>query len=163
MCFGFYGSTLTLINGVEENNIMPLYDVEIIRNRIKNKYNALISEEEKKLRNISEEEKDDERRKWYLDIKKRIIANCQACVGPSINDDKFLNRVKEISNLKKQLFSPGRLTCVDSIERSNRAIRFNIFKLEDKMNSFLKRISDEEIGRNFMNLHFQRRIYGRDV
>ena len=129
--------------------IIPLEDAEYERSRIEAKYEELINAEKNKLRTVSQEEKDKEKLERYESIKKRIIRNCEWLINRDLDDEDFVNRVKEIANLKKQLFSPEKLPCMNEIHRYNGTIKYNIRELERERNNVLKRISDEEIEKRF--------------
>ena len=125
--------------------ILPIEDVEYERTRIITKYESLVKEEKTKLKTVSQEEKDKQKVERYENIKQRIIRNCEWCINRDLDDVDFVNRVKEISNLKKQLFSPERLPCMNEIHRYNGTVKYNIRELERERDNALKRISDEEI------------------
>ena len=125
--------------------ILSIEDVECERTRIIAKYESLIKEEKAKLKTVSQEEKDKQKVERYEDIKKRILRNCEWCINRDLDDEDFVNRVKEIANLKKQLFSPEKLPCMSEIHRYNGTIKYNVRELEREREKVLKRISDEEI------------------
>ena len=132
---------------IDYRYILPIEDVEYERTRIITKYEFLIKEEKAKLKTVSQEEKDKQKIERYENIKQRIIRNCEWCINRDLDDEDFVNRVKEISNLKKQLFSPEKLPCMNEIHRYNGTIKYNIRKLERERDKILNRISDETIGR----------------
>lgn len=125
--------------------IIPIEDVEYERTRIITKYESLVKKEKAKLKTVSQEEKDKQKAERYENIKQRIIRNCEWCINRDLDDVDFVNRVKEIANLKKQLFSPERLPCMNEIHRYNGTVKFNIRELERERDKALERISDEEI------------------
>lgn len=129
--------------------ILSIEDVEYERTRIITKYESLIKEEKAKLKTVSQEEKDKQKVERYESIKQRIIKNCEWCINRDLDDEDFVNRVKEISNLKKQLFSPEKLPCMSEIHRYNGTIKYNIRELEREKDRALNRISDEEIEKRF--------------
>lgn len=131
--------------------ILPMEDNEYERSRIIVKYDSLIEEEKKKIKTVSQEEKDKEKVERYESIKQRIIRNCEWCISKDLDDEDFVNRVKEIANLKKQLFSPGKLPCMSEIHKYNGTIKYNIRELERERDKVLKRISDEEIYKRLEN------------
>ena len=110
--------------------ILTIEDVEYERTRIITKYEYLVKEEKAKLKTVSQEEKDKQKVERYENIKQRIIRNCEWCINRDLDDEDFVNRVKEIVNLKKQLFSPERLPCMNEIHRYNGTVKFNIRELE---------------------------------
>ena len=132
---------------IDYRYILPIKDVKYERTRIITKYEFLIKEEKAKLKTVSQEEKDKQKVERYENIKQRIIRNCEWCINRDLDDEDFVNRVKEISNLKKQLFSPEKLPCMNEIHRYNGTIKYNIRKLERERDKILNRISDETIGR----------------
>lgn len=125
--------------------ILPIEDIEYEKARIIAKYESLIKEEKEKLKTVSQEEKDKQKVERYESIKQRIIRNCEWCINRDLDDEDFVNRVKEIANLKKQLFSPEKLPCMNEIHRYNGTVKYNIRELERERDRVLKRISDEEI------------------
>ena len=131
--------------------IIPMEDNEYELSRIMVKYDSLIEEEKKKIKTVSQEEKDKEKVERYESIKQRIIRNCEWCISKDLDDEDFVNRVKEIANLKKQLFSPGKLPCMSEIHKYNGTIKYNIRELERERDKVLKRISDEEIYKRLEN------------
>lgn len=139
---------------VDERYIIPIEDNECERARIMVKYDSLIEEEKKKLKTVSQEEKDKEKVDRYESIKQRIIRNCEWCINKDLDDEDFVNRVKEIANLKKQLFSPKKLPCMNEIHRYNGMIKYNIRDLERERDKVLSRISDEEIEKRLANFGY---------
>ena len=130
---------------IDYRYILQIEDVEYERTRIITRYESLIKEEKAKLKTVSQEEKDKQKVERYEDIKQRIIRNCEWCINRDLDDVDFMNRVKEISNLKKQLFSPEKLPCMIEIHRYNGTIKYNIRELERERDKALNRIADEEI------------------
>ena len=141
--FDDYRMNMTV--NVKRTNILPISQVEHEREDITKRYNFLINEEKNKLRTVSDEEKDKDKLERYESIKQRIIRNCERLIDMDLDDEDFVNRVKEIANLKKQLFSPDRLPCMNEIHKHNGTIKYNIRQLETERNRVLSRISDEEI------------------
>ena len=131
------------------NFILPIENVEFERTRIITKYEKLISREKEKLKTVSQEEKDKQKSERYESIKQRIIKNCEWCIDRDLDDEDFVNRVKEIANLKKQLFSPEKLPCISEVHKYNGTIKYNIRQLEQERYKLLKQISDEEIELRF--------------
>ena len=142
---------IAIAYNVDEKYILPMEDNEYERARIMVKYDSLIEEEKKKLKTVSQEEKDKEKVERYESIKQRIIRNCEWCINKDLDDEDFVNRVKEIANLKKQLFSPEKLPCINEIHRYNGTIKYNIRELERERDKVLSRISDEEIEKKMTN------------
>lgn len=134
---------------IDHKYILPVEDSEYERTRIMVKYEKLIEEEKKKLRTVSQEEKDKQKVERYEDIKQRIIRNCEWCINKDLDDEDFVNRVKEITNLKKQLFAPEKLPILSEIHRYNGTIKYYIRKLEEERDRVLNRISDKEINTKF--------------
>lgn len=134
-----------IVYNIDCRYILPIEDVEYERTRIVTKYESLIKEEKAKLKTVSQEEKDKQKVERYESIKQRIIRNCEWCINRDLDDEDFVNRVKEISNLKKQLFSPEKLPCMNEIHRYNGTIKYNIRELERERDKALNRIADEEI------------------
>lgn len=140
---------INITYSIDYNYIIPLKNVRCERNRIAVVYEKLIEEEKKKLKKVSQEEKDEQKVERYKDIKRRIIRNCERCINKDLDDEDFISRIKEIANLKKQLFSPEKLPIINEIHKYNGTIKYNIRKLEQERNRILNRISDEEIERRF--------------
>ena len=140
---------LNIAYDIDCRYILSIEDVEYERTRIITKYESLIKEEKAKLKTVSQEEKDKQKVERYESIKQRIIRNCEWCINRDLDDEDFVNRVKEISNLKKQLFSPEKLPCMNEIHRYNGTIKYNIRELDRERDKVLKRISDEEIEKRF--------------
>lgn len=136
---------ICLAHNIELRYILPISQVQFERDNIVSKYENLINIEKSKLRTVSQEEKDKEKLERYENIKQRIIRNCEWCINKDLDDEDFINRVKEIANLKKQLFCPERLPCMSEIHKHNGTIKYNIRKLESERNGLLNRLSDEEI------------------
>ena len=144
---------IAIAYNVDEKYILPMEDNEYERARIMVKYDSLIEEEKKKLKTVSQEEKDKKKVERYESIKQRIIRNCEWCINKDLDDEDFVNRVKEIANLKKQLFSPEKLPCMNEIHRYNGTIKYNIRELERERDKVLSRISDEEIEKKMANFY----------
>lgn len=143
MYFGDYW--IGIAYDIDCRYILPIEDIECARKRVVTKYESLIKEEKAKLKTVSQVEKDKGKVERYESIKQRIIKNCEWCINRDLDDEDFVNRIKEISNLKKQLFSPEKLPCMNEIHRYNGTIKYNIRELEAERDKVLKRISDEEI------------------
>lgn len=136
---------ISIAYSIDHRYIIPIEDNKCERVRIMNRYENLIEEEKKKLKTVSQEEKDKEKVERYENIKQRIIRNCEWCINKDLDDEDFINRVKEIANLKKQLFAPEKLSCISKIHKYNGAIKYNIRELFKERDKMLQRISDEEI------------------
>ena len=100
---------------------------------------------------ISQKEKDEEKIRKYNDIKNRIRKNCEWLINEDLDDEDFIDRIKEISRLKKQLFSIDLSDCVYRVRKHNGIIKYKIKQLEEDMVIVLSRISDEKIKREFEN------------
>lgn len=134
---------------VDYHYMIPIEEVESERERIKIKYDSLIKAEKNRLKTVSQEEKDKQKVERYESIKQRIIRNCEWCISKDLDDEDFVNRVKEIANLKKQLFAPEKLPILSEIHRYNGTIKYNIRKLEEERDRALTRISDKEIEKRY--------------
>lgn len=143
----FDSGNLRVATGINRNYVKAIYEIDNEKAAIINTYNDLINKEKCKLKTVSQEEKDQEKVARFNNIKQRIVKNCEGLLHNDIDDEDFVNRVKEISNLKKQLFSPEKLQCISEIHRFNGAIKYNIRELERERDSLLKRLSDEDIMR----------------
>lgn len=130
-------------------NISLAEDNQFEISKIITVYNELIEEKKKELKTVSQEEKDVQKRERYENIKYRIMKNCEYCINKDLDDHDFVNRVKEIANLKKQLFSPEQLPCISETHKYNGIIKYRIRKLEEERNKLVRRISDEEYDRVF--------------
>jgi len=122
-------------------------NLEKVRQDIVDYYNPQINELKSKLRNVTSEEKIQERIEKYNDIKDRIIKNCER-IAACIDDDEFENRLKEIGKLKKQLNSIE-LDCGDIIRKENAKVKYDIRQIQQRMNGSLNNISDENIIKAF--------------
>jgi len=140
-----------IIRNVKLENICSIDDIEIVKTKIYYIYDKLLANEKLKLKFISQVEKDEEKLQSYNSIKYRIIKNCEWLIKSDLDDEDFINRVKEIANLKKQLFTQ-RLECVDEIHKYNGTIKFNYKKIENERNKLLKCISDETINKYFKDM-----------
>jgi hypothetical protein len=147
MYFDYYKNPIAY--SISEKYISFAYNNNIEQSRIKSCYEKLIEAEKKKLKTVSQEEKDKQKAERYENIKQRIIRNCEWCINKDLDDEDFINRVKEIANLKKQLFSPEKLPCISEIHRYNGTIKYNIRQLEEERNRLINQISDEEIANRF--------------
>lgn len=112
--------------------------------KINERYKYLIDEEKKKLKTVSQVEKDEQRKLVFNNTKQRIIRNCEWLTTKDIDEEDFINRVKEIANLKKQLFSPNKLPCMDEIHKYNGTIKYNIRQLENERNKIIDRLTGEK-------------------
>lgn len=131
--------------------ITSLEDIEHVRCEIEAFYDGLIKIEKAKLMTISQKEKDKEKIRKYNDIKNRIRKNCEWLINEDLDDEDFIDRIKEISRLKKQLFSIDLSDCVYRVRKHNGIIKYKIKQLEEDMVIVLSRISDEKIKREFEN------------
>jgi hypothetical protein len=138
---------LKVATNINRNYIKPMSELENEKEVIINTYDNLIDKEKSKLKTVSQEEKDQEKITRFNNIKQRIVKNCEWLLHNDIDDEDFVNRVKEISNLKKQLFSPEKLQCINEIHRFNGTIKYNIRELQRERDSLLKRLSNEDIMR----------------
>lgn len=121
---------------------ISILDEEI--EKINERYKYLIDEEKKKLKTVSQVEKDEQRKLVFNNTKQRIIRNCEWLTTKDIDEEDFINRVKEIANLKKQLFSPNKLPCMDEIHKYNGTIKYNIRQLENERNKIIDRLTGEK-------------------
>lgn len=120
-----------------------LENVQLVRNAIECYYTEELSKLKLKLKYVTSEEKIIERKQKYDSAKDRILKNCEKLIS-CVDDDEFENRLKEITNLKKQLFAID-LECGDIIRKDNGKIKHDIKEETSIMNSELHRISDEAI------------------
>lgn len=141
----FDSHNLKIATVINRNYIKPITEIDNEKDAIFNTYNNLIEKEKCKLKTVLKEEKDKEKIERFNNIKQRIIRNCEWLLHNDIDDEDFVNRVKEISNLKKQLFSPEKLQCISEIHRYNGTIKYNIKELQRERDSILNRLSDENI------------------
>lgn len=132
---------------IESSKIMPLYEVDKVRQSILKYYSSKIAELKSKLKTVTSEEKISERLDKYNDIKHRILKNCERILTCE-DDDEFENRLKEINKLKKEIGSID-LECGDIIRKENGKIKYEINLISQKMNISLRNISDEKIEETF--------------
>jgi len=130
--------------------IDSVINVAKVRQDIIDYYTPLINEHKNKLKRVTTEEKMQERVKKYNDIKYRIIKNCER-VAICEDDDEFENRLKEINKLKKEIHAIN-LDSGDIIRKENAKIKYDMRQVEQRMNSSLYKISDEEIEKTFSKI-----------
>ena len=106
--------------------IDDLVNVEKVRQDIIDYYNPKIVELKSKIKTATSEEKVQGRINKYNDVKQRILKNCERIVVCA-DDDEFENRLKEISKLKKELYTIN-LDCSDIIRKENGKIKYEIKK-----------------------------------
>jgi len=140
-----------ILSNIPHKNVCSIDDIEIVRTKIYYTYDKLLADEKSKLKSISQIEKDKEKLENFNNIKYRIIRNCEWLIKSDLDDEDFINRVKEISNLKKQLFNQ-KLECVDEIRRYNGTIKYNYREIERERNKLLKCISNETINKYFKDI-----------
>lgn len=140
-----------IIRNVKLDNICSIDENEIVRTKIYYIYDKLLADEKLKLKSISRIEKDKEKLENFNNIKHRIIRNCEWLIKSDLDDEDFINRVKEIANLKKQLFTQ-KLECVDEIHKYNGTVKFNYRQIEKERDKLLNCISDETICKYFKDM-----------
>jgi len=128
-------------------NIMPIEEIDICRKRISDYYDDSINILRSQIRHPSEEDKDQEKSAKYENAKHRLLENCKRLLK-SEDDEEILNRVKEISSLKKQLLNIE-FDCASEIRKYNGTIKYEIRELEAGKAKDLGRLSDDVINRNF--------------
>lgn len=139
-----YDSFHTL-SGVGNESLTNINEVDNLRVKTDIYFNNMLKNKLKELREISLEDKEQEQIARYNDIKKRIIANCNAIVDYTITEEEFVNRTKELASLKKQLFSPEKLECVSLIHKHNGKIKYEYKKIKENYKKALDSISEDEI------------------
>lgn len=97
------------------------YFITIIDDEI-NKYKSNI-------RKLTSEEKDELVKNKFYEIQKRINATADTMLN-STNESQWINCLKEICQLKKQLFSI-KIKDLDNIHKENGSIRWKIRQLEE--------------------------------
>jgi hypothetical protein len=138
------GHSFSKCKNVKVENICSISDRDTVIQDIKNRYVPLLLQKKNQLKTVSTEEKDKEKQEWYDNIKKRILVNAERMLKSDLDDDDFLNRVKELTNLKKQLFT-NELKCISEIHRYNGTIKYEYRQLENEMNKLIDGISDKSI------------------
>lgn len=130
---------------IEGDLIMHLNDanVSFARANIINHFDEAIISEENKIRKVTAEEKIREFTTKYTELKQRINTVAKGILFAQ-DDCDFENNLKEICQLKKQLFSI-KLECADEIRKRNGEIKYNIKKLRESKKSYLTKISDSLI------------------
>lgn len=144
-------AVLTIYSSVYKNIrtawISPLSDKENVRKEISSYWESKIKEAELQLRKPTQEEKDNERVEKYEELKKQIKTVARR-LAESNDDADFENRLKAISDMKKNIFSIE-LECVFDIRIQNGKIKWKIRELIQNKESELKKISDESIEKTF--------------
>jgi hypothetical protein len=140
----YTGHSFSKCKNVKRENICNVTERDTVINDINNRYEPLLLQKKSQLKTVSIEEKDKEKRDWYENIKQRIMVNAERMLKNDLDDDDFLNRLKELSNLKKQLFT-NELNCVSAIHRYNGTIKYEYRQLENEMNKLIDGISDKNI------------------
>ncbi|MCD7996501.1 MAG: hypothetical protein LUH21_04625 [Clostridiales bacterium] len=127
-------------------------DIEQVRNEIIEYYEKAITHKKSELKTVSDEEKDKQKLERYLDIKNRIIRNCEWLIKTDLDDEDFINRVKEISNLKKQLFSPDKLPVTNEVHKYNGTIKYEIRGLQSELKKRLDGLAYESIEKFYSSI-----------
>ena len=125
------------------DKIDSIDNIEIHRNNIEKYYDTKIELLKKKIRSVTEEDKDIEKKEKYNEAKKRLISNCKRLVE-SIDDEEILNRANEINNLKNQMKNVE-FDCISTIRKENGTIKYSIRNLESEKAKTLDGISDRII------------------
>ena len=137
----------TVYRNIKEYNIETIENVETVRNDIKYYYEKQILELEGKIKTVTSEEKEEEKKETYLKLQKQIKATAKN-LYESTNDHDFENRLKAITEMKKSIFSIE-LECVSQIRIENGAVKYKIKELERQLKNSLDNISDEQINNAF--------------
>ena len=136
---------MNIAKNIDRNSIRPLSEIGNELDIINKTYDNLIEEQKKNLKTVSQEEKDKEKAARFESVKQRIIRNCECLLHNDIDEEDFVNRVGEISNLKKQMFSPEKLSCMSDIHRHNGTIKYNIRELDMERKKILERLNGDAI------------------
>lgn len=106
---------------IETSDKVKDYFIEIVDEKIE----GLKS----KVRTLTSEEKDELVKNKFNEIQKRINATADTMLNPT-DESQWINCLKEICQLKKQLFSI-KIKDLDNVHKENGAIRWKIRQLED--------------------------------
>ena len=132
---------------VQPSWIVPIRDVETIRNEIISSYEEKIIELQSQIRKATQEEKDAERLEKYESLKKQILGTAKNLIDYK-DDDDFENKLKAIADMKRAIFSID-LDCASDIRKANGRIKWKIRQEISARDSLLRNISDENIKRAF--------------
>ena len=133
---------------VQPSWIVSVDDAQSVRNEIAAHYEEKIAELHSQIRKVTQEEKESERVKKYDELKKQILATAKHMIDCK-DDDDFENKLKEIDDMKRKIFSIE-LECASDIRKENGRIKREIkdeLRIRDLL---LECISDEKI-KNLFN------------
>lgn len=137
--------------GVDELKVRHVSEVLREIEKVKERFNEVLEFEKSKLKKVSQFEKDEEKIAKFEDVKKRILANCERMLCRDLDEEDFANRVKEIAQLKKQLYSNEKLSCVSDARKHNGVVKYNIRLIEEVRDKILKRLNSVD---GILNEHF---------
>lgn len=127
---------LNLMNHViyKKNNFDFYCPISIqTANKVKDYFIEIINEKievlKSKVRTLTSEEKDELVKNKFNEIQKRINTTANTMLNPT-DESQWINCLKEICQLKKQLFSI-KIKDLDNIHKENGSIRWKIRQLED--------------------------------
>lgn len=130
-----YGTTYIDLN----SNCEKLFDISPeIKNLMKTLIEVEISNLKSSIKNLTHEEKEFLIRNEFDRIKQEIT-NVASNMINSENESQYINRLKEICQLKNKLFSI-KVTDLENVHKSNGAIMYKIKKLQD----LLKKIEETD-------------------
>ncbi len=145
------GSGFTSVyQNVNINKIEHLDNKSIVDDEILNHYNKKIDEYRLKLKEVTQEMKDDERVKKYEFLKNQIKTTAKN-LCESQDDFDFENKLKAICRLKKELYTIE-LDCISEIRKYNGNIYYEIRQVENVRDNALKGISDHTINKTLEKL-----------
>lgn len=127
--------------------ITTLNNVHKTREEVIKKYNDEIAAIQEQIRKVTKEEKEQDRISQYREMQKEIKVVAKR-LSESTDDVDFENRLKAISDMKKNLFSIE-LECVSDIRKQNGKLKYQIRELEKQRDNLLNRITDENIEKAF--------------
>lgn len=137
----------TAYKDIQPEWIDSIDNAENIRNEVKSYYDKLIAEKQILIKKVTQEEKDADKEYQYRELQKEIKVVAKR-LSESTDDVDFENRLKAISDMKKNIFSIE-LECVSQIRKANGKIKYEIRELEMFKENTLSKISNENINKAF--------------
>lgn len=133
------------IEDVPIERLIVFDTIDELISEIKCKYEKLIQEEKLKIRTVTKEDKEQEIKENYDSVMKVILTNCERLLKAEDETERW-NRLREITNLKKQLYSGECLgNLADEVHRANGRVKYNIKCLQDNMSKDIAELQDDWI------------------
>lgn len=134
-----------IYTNIDYSKIEHLDNKDIVEREILNHFNKKIDEYRSKLKELTQDEKDDERMNKYESLKSQIKATAEN-LYESKDDFDFENKLKAICRLKKELYAIE-LDCIPNTRKYNGNTYYEIKQIEKIRDRALKNISDETISK----------------